>query len=151
MDLKAIQSKFGSEGIRDFVPAYDRLGAITDDTQMTLFTAEGLMRAHVRGFVRGLCSLPCVVGNAYLRWLKTQGGQINIPNFKLDGWLIGHQALFSTRTPGNTCLAATKARKALGDGGAAQNDSKGCGGVMRAAPVGLYTASRRLPESQAFT
>ena len=151
MDLKAIQSKFGPAGIWDYVPAYGRLGAITDDTQMTLFTAEGMLRAHVRGLVLGLCAMPCVMGNAYLRWLKTQGRQIRVPDFKLDGWLIGHQALFSARAPGNTCLSATSARKLLGDGEAAKNDSKGCGGIMRAAPVGLYTASRRLSEGDAFT
>ncbi len=38
--LEKIRSKFGSEGIRDPAPSYGRTGAITDDTQMTLFTAR---------------------------------------------------------------------------------------------------------------
>ena len=37
----------------EFTTAFDRKGAITDDTQMTLFTAEGLLRAYVAGAARG--------------------------------------------------------------------------------------------------
>ena len=49
MSLAEIKKTFGPEGIQNYVTAYGRLGAITDDTQMTLFTAEGLLRAYVRG------------------------------------------------------------------------------------------------------
>ena len=35
--LDAICAAYGPRGIEDFAPAYGRLGAITDDTQMTLF------------------------------------------------------------------------------------------------------------------
>src|SRR5437773_12463465 len=43
-----IRRYYGDGGLRDLAPAYGRLGAITDDTQMTLFTAEGLLRADNR-------------------------------------------------------------------------------------------------------
>jgi ADP-ribosylglycohydrolase len=43
-----IRDKYGSEGIRDFDNAYGSIGAITDDTQMSLFTVEGIIRAWVR-------------------------------------------------------------------------------------------------------
>lgn len=33
-------------------------GAITDDTQMTLFTAEGMVRAFVRGALKGIRHAP---------------------------------------------------------------------------------------------
>lgn len=150
-DLKAIRAAFGPGGIRDFVPAYGRLGAITDDTQMTLFTAEGIIRTHVRGMMRGLTTVEGVVGHAYLRWLLTQGHHSQAEEVGQDGWLFNHQELFSARAPGNTGLSALKAFKAIGDGSRAKNDSKGCGGVMRVAPIGLYAASRRLPSEQAFT
>ena len=42
--LARIREKYGPQGIRDFAPAYGKLGAITDDTQMTLFTAEAMIR-----------------------------------------------------------------------------------------------------------
>ena len=61
------------EGVREFAPAYGRVGAITDDTQMTLFTAEGLIRGFVRWQTRGIGPVfQSTVGHAYLRWLKTQ-------------------------------------------------------------------------------
>ena len=49
-------------------------GGITDDTQMKLFTAEGLIRAVVRGLARGICAPEGVVHHAPLRWHRTQGG-----------------------------------------------------------------------------
>ena len=36
---------YGSDGITDMVPGENDKYEITDDTQMTLFTAEGLLRA----------------------------------------------------------------------------------------------------------
>ncbi len=135
----AIVGVFGQDGIRDMAPAYGRVGAITDDTQMTLFTAEGLLRAHVRGAVRGICHAPSVVAYAYLRWLHTQGVGHPLHTHCLDGWLLGHRALFARRAPGVTCMSALRATGAAGD--PARNDSKGCGGVMRVAPVGMYFAA----------
>ena len=43
--LREIRARFGPEGLRKPAPAFGRVGAITDDTQMTLFTAEGLILA----------------------------------------------------------------------------------------------------------
>jgi ADP-ribosylglycohydrolase len=68
-----IEREFGPEGIRDFQPAYGRIGAITDNTQMTMFTAEGVLRAFTRGNEKGICHGPTVIYHAYLRWLQTQG------------------------------------------------------------------------------
>src|SRR5260370_16834222 len=47
LDLEEIVKVYGEQGIRDYAPAYGKLGAITDDTQMTLFTAEAVLSAHV--------------------------------------------------------------------------------------------------------
>lgn len=60
-------------GIADYNYAYGRRGAITDDTQMTLFTVEGMLRAIVRGRERGICHPPSVIHLVYIRWLHTQG------------------------------------------------------------------------------
>ena len=68
-----ILKRFGPRGIVDLAPAYGKVGAITDDTQMTLFTAEGMLRAYVRGMLRGICHQPSMIHKAYLRWLYTQG------------------------------------------------------------------------------
>jgi hypothetical protein len=90
LSLEAIRERFGFLGVDDFVPAYGRVGAITDDTQMTLFTAEGLIRAWCRFEDRGICHPPSIVHHAYLRWLLTQGEKPKQKGIDIrkDGWLF---------------------------------------------------------------
>lgn len=129
------------DGLRSFVaggPDWPA-GTVTDDTQMTLFTVEGLIRAGVRTD-RGLGFTVPVVHHAYDRWLDTQ--LLPGPSGERDGWLQTEQWLYARRAPGNTCLSALNVARKGGDkipqfGGQAENKSKGCGGVMRAAPFGL--------------
>lgn len=131
-----ILERFGQRGIVDFAPAYGKVGAITDDTQMMLFTAEGVLRAYVRGMLRGICHQPSVIHKAYLRWLYTQGElSASETDIHLSGWLIQQKELFSLRAPGRTCIGALRSNPEIGK--PALNDSKGCGGVMRVAPIGM--------------
>lgn len=132
-----IVRRFGAGGIRDFAPMDGVLGAITDDTQMSLSTAEGFIRAYVRFCQKGICSPESVIHHAYMRWLKTQGVEPERlgSDIGMDGWLVGLRQLWVRRAPGATCLAAL--REAPGLGGRAPNNSKGCGTVMRIAPLGL--------------
>lgn len=132
----AIIGKYGPQGLTEMVPAYGKLGAITDDTQMTLFTAEGAMRAYVRSRLRGICDPPSIIHHAYLRWLHTQGQLLQIEHdYILTGWLFQHRELYSRRAPGNTCIGSLCQSKEIGK--PADNPSKGCGGVMRVAPIGM--------------
>jgi ADP-ribosylglycohydrolase len=101
---------------------------------MTLFTAEGLIRARVRFAHRGIAHGPSVLQRAYVRWLATQGEAP--PADRHDGWLAHVAGLHHRRAPGNTCLAALRGGE-VGTVTAPANHSKGCGGVMRAAPAGL--------------
>ncbi len=135
---EAIETRFGAAGITDYAPAWGGIGRITDDTQMTLFTAEGLLRAWVHGRLRGIASYTGQTAAAYQRWLVTQGEARASEPAVADGWLPSHEALHHRRAPGNTCLAALV--DATRPGQPAVNDSKGCGGVMRIAPVGLFAA-----------
>lgn len=113
-------------------------GAITDDTQMTLFTAEGLIRAAVRHDARGTCHPPSVVHHALLRWLVTQDER---PRVEVDRTgLVLDRRLHARRAPGGTCLAALRAARAFGE--PARNDSKGCGTIMRVAPVAFAAPDR---------
>jgi ADP-ribosylglycohydrolase len=129
--IEDIRRRFGPGGSTDYVEAYGRRGAITDDTQMTLFTAEGLLLAN------GSADVRAVVDRAYARWLGTQGERSTRWSPDGDeGRLAGVAALNARRSPGRTCLSALKADRA-GSVAAPINDSKGCGGVMRIAPVGL--------------
>jgi len=142
MSTGDIVARYGSKGIDDFDVAYGRRGAITDDTQMTAFTVEGLIRARVREQQRGIAGdYPAIVHHAHMRWLATQTrpyadrGSVS----DLDGWLIDDERLWSQRAPGMTCISAL--RSARGFGSHADNESKGCGTVMRDAPWGLVFAS----------
>ena len=132
MGEETIFLRHGPGGIAEYELS-DGRALISDDTQMTLFTAAGLL-AH-----RALSShdLPTgLVNESYKDWLVTQRGRYPLKPGRYVSWLMKETDLFSPRAPGNTCLAALRA----GGGGAPDdpiNDSKGCGGVMRAAPAGL--------------
>jgi tetratricopeptide (TPR) repeat protein len=136
MDRAQIEARFGGRGVRDYVDD-DGEGRITDDTQMTLFTAEGLIRSRVRAIDKGICHEPTVIDHAYARWLATQGFDSDRwGGWDLDGWLIEQRSLWSRRAPGNTCLSGLRAPQA-GTFDQPINESKGCGALMRAAPLGL--------------
>ncbi len=128
----------GDAGITGMEPSYGRRGAITDDTQMTMFTVEGLIRAAVRLHHTGITTVTGVVWHAYQRWLVTQGEEQagGWEGEKVDGWLADVTGLHERRAPGDTCLAALTSGL-MGAPDIPINDSKGCGGVMRVAPVGL--------------
>lgn len=142
LTIEEIQSKYGVRGVDSYVEFDDGTGEFTDDTQMTLFTAEGLLRAMHRSMQRGIGGAEStIVHHSYLRWLYTQNfplesnptdGVYDIEN----GWLIKRKELFKRRAPGNTCLSSLASGKA-GSIDQPINDSKGCGTVMRMAPVGL--------------
>ena len=135
--LEEIRTEFGPAGIRDYGVAYGRTGAITDDTQMTLFTGEALLRAEHCRVRDPACRTADVAWHAYLRWLRTQGEVVQprgLPDE--DGWLVGVKGLHSRRAPGVTCLAALRKGR-MGTIRDPLNDSKGCGGVMRVAPAGF--------------
>jgi ADP-ribosylglycohydrolase len=109
--LREIRARFGPEGLLEPAHAYGRLGAITDDTQMTLFTAEGLILAARDPAFSGRSGMVRAVHRAYLRWLRTQGERSAHPTFDRteEGWLLGVEALHSRRGPGGTCLSALRA------------------------------------------
>ncbi|GIG63679.1 putative ADP-ribosylglycohydrolase [Longispora fulva] len=114
---------------RAAMPADLRPGPhISDDTQMTLFTAEGLIRARLGGLPR-----TGELFAAYRRWLLTQDREFFDA---ADGWLLGQRDLWAQRAPGLTCLSALR-RAEPGTVEEPRNNSKGCGGVMRAAPAGF--------------
>lgn len=131
LSLDEIKKRFGRRGITDFAEIYGRIGAITDDTQMTMFTAEGVLRAASRMHDRGVCDPAGAVARAYHRWLLTQSDAgVEDLDRQYPGWLIGTPDLHAVRAPGKTCLTALMTRRPV-------VDSKGCGGVMRAAPAGM--------------
>ena len=143
MTLDQIRRTHGESGLTGYAPIYGQTGAITDDTQMMLFTAEGLILSRIRQEYPGEDGMIRCIYHALLRWLTTQqpdrqNGLIHSHGTCaiVEGVLTGYAALFSRRAPGNTCLSAL-ASGVMGTPEHPVNDSKGCGGVMRIAPVGL--------------
>lgn len=140
MSRRSILSRFGENGITKF--AIDRNGKalISDDTQMTLFTANGMLMGLTRGYMRGIGGRPeKYVDIAYLDWYYTQTGKKR--EMLIDDWhptwLRDLPEMAHLRAPGNTCLSACES---LFRGEKAQNNSKGCGGIMRVAPMALLDA-----------
>jgi ADP-ribosyl-[dinitrogen reductase] hydrolase len=124
-----IERAHGPDGIR--LAACKGALVVSDDTQMTLFTLEGMARA------KRVEDIVTEVREAYLDWLHTQGYGSERP---LRGDLAKVTALKHLRAPGTTCLSALR-RGGRGTVKSATNDSKGCGGVMRAAPLGFLPDS----------
>lgn len=134
----AILSAYGPQGITDYVLT-DGIAQISDDTQMTLFTANALLFADTRrrvgapgGTLEG-ATVAC-----YQDWLCTQQEPYPRPDGDYVSWLAHVLELYHRRAPGNTCLTAI-GQGANGIISRPINQSKGCGGIMRVAPIGLYT------------
>lgn len=146
-DLYTIHKKFGSYGLRTVLKleSNDRKGIISDDTQMSIFTADGLLwAAHDdleprEGLYR-----------SYMRWYYTQTKELVSPD--QAEWMkqqdhervwnynvMEEPDLYARRIQGKTCLKAL-AENDCPERKYANNNSKGCGSIMRAAPVGLYYA-----------
>ncbi|WP_333778194.1 ADP-ribosylglycohydrolase family protein [Streptomyces sp. IBSBF 3136] len=72
--LDRIRAQHGPRGVTGLVPgAHGALGLVSDDTQMTLFTAEALLQAHAREREKGIGGAwPQLLRQAYERWLTTQ-------------------------------------------------------------------------------
>ena len=143
MTESQIRSRFGEAGITAYeLDSASGKALISDDTQMTLFTADGLLFGSTRAYLRGIgAPISFYVSKAYYDWLWTQDHDFGQrPDFCVS-WLLDVPELYDRRAPGNTCLSALRVRK---DQRSVDkfitppiNNSKGCGGVMRVAPLGL--------------
>ena len=134
----SIMSKYGKHGITEY-ELTNGVAEISDDTQMTLFTANGLLMGFTRWWVRGMGLAPqFYVEHAYKDWYYTQTDtyQNRLEMDRLT-WLSAIPELYSCRAPGNTCMSALREMIQCRT---PHNNSKGCGGVMRVAPWGLYFA-----------
>lgn len=165
---EAIAARYGSRGIRDYQLDERGLAPFSDDTQMTLYTANSLLcslaalSAQASGGAQASSSAPVssdthAAGGApapapatlpspaalaayapaqmaqfYVEWMYTQVSPYPLAEPK--AWISSLPELFASRAPGVTCMNACEA---MANGAKAVNNSKGCGGIMRMAPVGL--------------
>ena len=135
----AIARRYGEGGLTEYDTNYVWLNddglrekaLFSDDTQMTLYTIEGLLEGINTG-------KPIIdtIRDSYLVWYAGQVGET--VKISYDSPLSRIEELNQRRAPGNTCLSSLSV---LADGSQPWNDSKGCGGIMRIAPIGLYGAA----------
>lgn len=139
MSRESILARYGDKGITKFDVTSDGKALVSEDTQMTLFTANGMLMGITRGDMRGIGGAPeDYVDGAYLDWYYTQTGkkrEILIDDWHYT-WLRDLPELAHRRAPGNTCLAACEA---MYYGMEVKNNSRGCGGIMRVAPLALLS------------
>lgn len=136
--FEGIQARYGERGItrldtkQHWLDETEQVGkaVLSDDTQMTLFTANGLLNAKRKGI-----SLKYGICRAYIEWYLTQVGRWS--NKYKDCWIARVPELNKRRAPGNTCMSSLNA---IYSGREPMNNSKGCGGLMRVAPIPLYCA-----------
>ena len=130
-----IRRRFGPDGITAYV-LHGGKALFSDDTQMTLFTANGLLYGETCVSLHGTRKKAwSYIRDAYKDWLYTQD-----PSHKPDrfiSWLVSIPELHCRRAPGMTCMSAMRSKR-VGTIEKPLNDSCGCGGVMRTAPVGLF-------------
>ncbi len=159
MDEMQILSRFGDDGITEYqLESKTGKARISDDTQMTLFTATGCLAASaLDASVGAEKSTYAYVKPHYDDWYLTQVKSFAERKAELDAmtegersehsWLAGEPRLYSRRAPGGTCMGALGhqlGRTPVEPVKHPVNDSKGCGGIMRIAPVGLfYSAPNR--------
>ncbi|MFE4542025.1 ADP-ribosylglycohydrolase family protein [Arthrobacter sp. NPDC056727] len=135
--IEEIRRRFGAAGLRDFA-VLDGGTHFSDDTQMTLYTVDGIVEALEWANSGVGADANACVWLAYLRWLDTQGETLpdSAPRPQ-PRWIDSQEVLRHRRAPGKACLSGL----ATGEMGTAARpvnpDSKGCGTVMRSAPFGL--------------
>lgn len=134
--IEEIKKKYGENGITRY-ELKDGKALISDGTQMTMFTANGILFGITREKLQGVMAPVChYLYKAYKDWLKTQ-----MPSFYRDedivSWIYYLKPLQAKRAPGNTCLYALSSGF-MGSLENPLNSSKGCGGMVRVAPIGLY-------------
>lgn len=143
-----IQQEYGPKGITRYRLSEDGTAHFSDDTQMTLFTASGLMQAGAvlnRYIFSDDRSWQYYIASHYIDWYWTQNGK---PNKKHASWLFEVPGLHSRRGPGITCLTSLQE---MVNGIDPDNDSKGCGGIMRVAPIALCADLReRMPKELVY-
>lgn len=144
MSESEIFAKYGANGISEYELDNGK-ARISDDTQMTMFTATALLDGITRGRLRGIMgSFESYIATEYKGWYLTQTRKFPVDiseNYAQYSWIMNIPEMFARRAPGNTCLSALES-------GTPVADSKGCGGIMRVAPIGLFFANGNYPKME---
>lgn len=145
--MDEIRAKYGPFGLRTVLKldSNGRRALVSDDTQISMFTADGLLwAAHEQ------ISPKIGLYHAYMRWYYTQTEKIIRPEFKKwitkqpheQVWqydIMAEKDLYNRRSPSTTTMSVLATGRLCGQD-IKLNNSKSCASVMRTAPVGLFYA-----------
>ena len=135
--VEQIRESFGPDGLQEF-SELDGDVHFSDDTQMTLYTVDGLVEVLEWANDGIGADANACLWLAYLRWLATQGVPVTPPApVPQPRWLDTHEVLKHRRAPGNACLSGLSTGEMGTIYRPVNPESKGCGTVMRSAPFGL--------------
>lgn len=101
---ETIRRRFGPKGIAE-LQLHDGLALVSDDTQMTLFTLEGALRALEQDSAAEDETVVIEIERAYQDWLATQ--EVN-PGHKSRGAPFRDRSLHHRRAPGNTVMSVAQ-------------------------------------------
>ena len=149
MTLSEIVERYGRHGIVGLELGPNGRALVSDDTQMTLFTLDGLTTGIRRARELGTdAKAEVYLDRAYLDWFATQQSRLHYMNAFTS--IYSDQRLRGQRTPRRTCMSALTQQfvnldnprdmfniKNRGRLEQPINDSRDCGAVMRSAPIGL--------------
>ena len=132
LNLNQIKEQYGESGAQfKKLKNDENIKKITDDTQMTLYTADGLIKSFIKQGNINDIDFACIY-DSYLDWMRAQEQR----PIKGHGWINSLSSMKDIMAPGNTCTMALLFKNP-GTLSNQINDSKGNGGIMRIAPVGL--------------
>lgn len=147
--INQIKSLYGNEGI-----GLNHINhwTVSDDTQMTLFCLDAIINflsnqnckiSLNNSIVINKIDLISYIYEAYKNWFTTQtvtyqnnNSTYFDRNYKNNKSLLDYKSLYVKQAPGITCLTALGSNK-CGTIEYPINESKGCGGIMRVAPIAL--------------
>ena len=132
LSLNKIKQKYGDYGVT-FTKIINPQNILefTDDTQMTLYTIDGLIKSAIKNSSIKNLDFNCIY-ESYLDWLNAQEKRTQTQK----GWINNLSSVSKFKYPGNTCIEAL-VNKTPGTINHKINSSKGNGGIMRVAPIGL--------------
>jgi ADP-ribosyl-[dinitrogen reductase] hydrolase len=146
-DAVGYQFEFDSDvnpqAVLDYADSTDVI-TISDDTQMTLFTLEAIKSVELYGHYefKEVCDMyQTAFEKSYLNWYDTQNTKFAPIDRRRHG-IVTNELLHHARHPGTTCISALSDLK---DGHRQENDSMGCGSVMRILPAILLVNDLSLP------
>jgi len=116
----------------------DGVMRFSDDTQMTLLNVNSMICRETRLLSYGIAAEHYHYAyRSYRCWALIMNNRPIPEGCESNSWILKIPEICAKRAPGLTCMGQLLEHEECGTLERRPNNSKGCGGVMRAAPYGL--------------